>query len=64
VDLGGVRFLDCAGARAVAGARAALPECCEVVLCSLRPLPRKVFEITGLWRGCVVDGILRTEAPK
>jgi anti-anti-sigma factor len=37
VDLAGVPFLDCAGARAVAGARAALPECCQMVLCSLRP---------------------------
>ena len=60
LDLGGVRFLDCAGARAVAGARAALPECCQVELRLLRPMPRKVFEITGLWHGCVVDGILRT----
>jgi anti-anti-sigma factor len=62
VDLAGVPFLDCAGARAVAGARAALPECCPVVIRSLRPSPRRVFEITGLWHGCVVDGILRTEA--
>jgi anti-anti-sigma factor len=62
LDLAGVRFLDCAGARAVADARAALPECCQVVIRSLRPSPRRVFEITGLWHGCVVDGILRTEA--
>lgn len=63
LDLAGVPFLDRAGAQAVADARAALPECCQVVLCSLRPLPRKVFQITGLWHGCVVDGILRTEVP-
>jgi len=27
-------------------------------------MPRKVFEITGLWHGCVVDGILRTQVPE
>lgn len=61
LDLADVPFLDCAGARAIAGVRAALPECCQVVLCSLRPSPRRVFQITGLWQGCVVDGTLRAE---
>lgn len=60
LDLGGVPFLDCAGARAVAGAGAGLPGCCQVVIRSLRPSPRRLFEVTDLWHGCVVDGILRT----
>lgn len=62
LDLADVAFLDCAGARVIAGARAALPECCQVVICSLRPSPRRILEITGLWHGCLVDGAARTGA--
>lgn len=60
LDLADVPFVDCAGARALAGVRAALPGCCQVVIRSLCPSARKVFALTGLWCGCVVDGVVRT----
>lgn len=56
LDLAGVPFLDCAGARAIARVQARMDTGGQVVLRSLQPVPGKVIKITGLAAGCVIEG--------
>ena len=47
-DLEGVRFLDCAGVRALRIATRLAPGRCPVITGSLRPMPRRIVELLGL----------------
>lgn len=48
LDLGSLKFVDCAGARAIAGTLRGVPADCELAITSIHPAARKVFAITGL----------------
>lgn len=48
LDLSGLSFTDCAGARALAAAVRAVPADCPIIVRSLQPTVRRVFELTGL----------------
>ena len=48
LDLAGVRFLDCAGVRALALATRFVPRGCPVVVRSLSPVARRILELVGL----------------
>ena len=48
IDLAGVDFLDSAGLNAFVRLRKALPGHCAVILRSVQPRARQVFELTGL----------------
>lgn len=51
LDLGGLMFVDVAGARALDCARQALEMVCPVILCGTRPSAQEVFRLTGLMEG-------------
>jgi anti-anti-sigma factor len=51
LDLGGLVFVDVAGARALDCARQALEVGCPVILRGARPSAREVFRLTGLMEG-------------
>lgn len=55
IDLAAVPFVDCAAARAIAGIRAELGCGSVLVLRSLGPLPQRLFALTGLGDGCVLE---------
>ena len=48
MDLAGVTFLDCAGARALAMATCFAPRGCPVVIRALSPAARRVIALVGL----------------
>jgi anti-anti-sigma factor len=48
IDLSGVSLLDCASARLLASTAALLPADRHPVLTSVRPMARRVLELTGL----------------
>lgn len=48
LDLAGLMFLDCAGARALAQATYLAPSGCPVIICSLSPPARRVLDLMGL----------------
>ena len=48
LDMAGLSFLDCAGARALAIAAGFAPAGCPVVIRSLSPQARRVLELLGL----------------
>jgi anti-anti-sigma factor len=48
LDLAGLTFLDCAGARALANATYLAPSGCPVIICSLSPPARRVLDLLGL----------------
>jgi anti-sigma B factor antagonist len=48
IDMSGVRFLDCASARLLAGTAALLPPGRRPVLTSVSPTVRRLLELTGL----------------
>jgi anti-anti-sigma factor len=48
LDLAGVTFLDCAGARALAVAASFAPGGCPVIIRSLSPSARRIFELLDL----------------
>jgi len=54
-DLDGVDFMDCAGARLIAGAGAALPPGTRPVVRHAGPLVRRILELTGLAGHCDLD---------
>ena len=47
-DLAGVRFLDCAGVRALSIAARLAPGGCPVIIRSLSPVARRIVELLGL----------------
>ena len=47
-DLAGVRFLDCAGVRALRIATRLAPGGCPVIIGSLSGIPRRIVELVGL----------------
>ena len=47
-DLAGVRFLDCAGVRALRIATRLAPGSCPITIGSLSPMPRRIVELLGL----------------
>jgi anti-anti-sigma regulatory factor len=47
-DLAGVRFLDCAGVRALRIATRPAPGGCPVIIGSLSGMPRRIVELVGL----------------
>jgi anti-anti-sigma factor len=47
-DLAGVRFLDCAGVRALRIATRLAPGACPVIIGSLSGMPRRIVELVGL----------------
>ena len=55
VDLGQTCFIDAAGLRAIARARQALPEQCQVTLRSPTRQVRKIIEISGLITLCPIE---------
>lgn len=55
IELSGLSFIDCAGARALTWPRRVLPEGCPVVLCGPGPSARRVLELTGAADGCVIE---------
>ena len=48
LDLSGLSFLDCSGARALAWLTQAVPDECPVVVRSLSPAARRVLDLVGL----------------
>jgi anti-anti-sigma factor len=48
LDLAGVTFLDCAGVRALAMAASFAPSGCPVIIRSLSPAARRIFELLDL----------------
>ena len=48
LDMAGLTFLDCAGARALAAAASLAPPGCPVIIRSLNPRARRVLEMLGL----------------
>jgi anti-anti-sigma factor len=48
IDMSGVRFLDCASARLLAGTVALLPPGRQPVLTSVSPTVRRLLELTGV----------------
>jgi anti-anti-sigma factor len=48
LDLAGVTFLDCAGVRALAVAASFAPDGCPVIIRSLSPTARRIFELLDL----------------
>src|ERR1700750_1421723 len=48
LDLAGVTFLDCAGVRALAMAASFTPSGCPVIIRSLSPAARRIFELLDL----------------
>jgi anti-anti-sigma factor len=48
LDLSGLVFADCAGARQLAGVTGIVPDDCPVVVRSARPAVRRVLELMGL----------------
>jgi anti-anti-sigma factor len=48
LDLAGVTFLDCAGVRALAMAASFAPGGCPVIIRSLSPAARRIFELLDL----------------
>ena len=48
LDLAGVRFLDCAGVRALTMAASFAPGGCPVIIRSLSPRARRIFELLDL----------------
>jgi len=47
-DLAGVRFLDCAGVRALSIAARLAPSGCPVIICSLSPMGHRLAELLDL----------------
>jgi anti-anti-sigma factor len=56
-DLAGVRFLDCAAARAIVGTGRMLPDGQRPVLRHPRPVVRRLLSVTGLDARCVVEPV-------
>ena len=50
-ELAGLRFLDCAGARALANAAYLAPSGCPVIIRSVSPAARRVLDLLGLKLG-------------
>ena len=48
LDLSGLRFIDCCGARALAAMTRAVPAGCPVMAHSARPIVRRVLDLLGL----------------
>jgi len=48
LDMAGLTFLDCAGARALAMAASFVPAGCPVIIRSLNPAARRVLDLLGL----------------
>jgi anti-anti-sigma factor len=48
LDMAGVTFLDCAGARALATAASFAPVGCPVIIRSLNPIARRILELTDV----------------
>jgi hypothetical protein len=48
LDLSGLRFIDCCGARALAAVTRAVPRDCPVIVRAVRPGVRRVLELLGL----------------
>lgn len=54
-DLAGVRFLDCAAARAIVGTGLMLPDGQRPVLRHPRPVVRRLLSVTGLRERCIIE---------
>ena len=48
LDLAGLTFLDCAGARALAAVTDLLPTGCPVIIRSLSPAARRILDLLGM----------------
>ncbi|MGE5133471.1 MAG: STAS domain-containing protein [Gemmatimonadota bacterium] len=48
LDLSGLKFVDCGGARALAATAQAVPAGCPVIVRSVSPAARRVLELLGL----------------
>lgn len=48
LDLGGLTFLDCAGARALAAVTKLLPSGCPVIIRSLSPAARRILDLLNM----------------
>lgn len=48
LDLSGLRFIDCCGARALVATTRAVPADCPVIVPSVHPAVRRVLDLTGL----------------
>jgi anti-sigma B factor antagonist len=48
LDLAGLTFTDCYGARALAALAATVPDECPVIVCSVQPAVRRVLDLTGI----------------
>jgi anti-anti-sigma factor len=57
VDLSGLRFIDCSGARALAAVTSSPLGQCPVVMRSVRPAVHRVLELMGLDLGLAEPGL-------
>jgi anti-anti-sigma regulatory factor len=48
LDLAGLTFLDCAGARALAAVTSLLPSGCPVIIRSLSPAARRILDLLNM----------------
>ena len=55
VDLAATSFIDCSGIGAIAHTAHQMPSVCPVILRSPHGLVRRVIELTGMDRMCLID---------